>query len=58
MPIAAASSHVTWIAFRPRAVHPSSGPPPLIDRMDGRQVVSGNTVVAPSRNPWSVLGAK
>jgi hypothetical protein len=57
-PSAAASVKACSIWFMAWAVHVLSGPPQLMDTIDGRLVVSWMAVVTASTNPWSVLGLK
>ena len=57
-PIVEASSHAEFSASRDCSVHESSGPPQLIEIMDGFRFVSCTAVLMASMNPWSVFGAK
>ncbi len=57
-PIVAPSSHAEFSASRDCAVHEFSGPPQLIEMIDGFSVASCTAVVTASMNPWSVFGAK
>src|SRR5271155_4473264 len=57
-PMVEASSHAEFSASRDCAVHELSGPPQLIETIEGFNVASCTAVVTASMNPWSVLGAK
>src|SRR5580704_8539525 len=54
----AASSHAEFRASRDCAVHELSGPPQLMEMIEGFNLASCAAVVTASMNPWSVFGAK